>query len=97
MLQRRARQLPDPALAALLRRLREDRGITQEALAAGAGVTMSALSRIERGLNSPGWETVKRIVLVLGVSLVELAAQLETPPARTAPHPVSAPRRQTPP
>lgn len=78
MLRRRdVPQRPDPALAALLRRLREERGITQEELACGAGVTMSALSRIERGLNSPGWETVTRISRALEVSLVELGAALE--------------------
>jgi transcriptional regulator with XRE-family HTH domain len=67
----------DPALAALLKRLREERGITQEQLAFDAGITTSALSRIERGLNSPGWLTVKRIAEALGLSLGELIADLE--------------------
>ncbi len=67
---------PDPALAALLKRLREDRGITQEQLAFDAGITVSALSRIERGLNSPGWTTVRRIADALGVSLGELVEGL---------------------
>ena len=67
---------PDPALAALLKRLREDRKITQEQLAFDAGITVSALSRIERGLNSPGWSTVRRIADALGVSLEELVEGL---------------------
>lgn len=67
----------DPALAALLKRLREERDITQEQLAFDAGITTSALSRIERGLNSPGWLTVKRIAEALGLSLGELIAHLE--------------------
>jgi transcriptional regulator with XRE-family HTH domain len=67
----------DPALAALLKRLREERDITQEQLAFDAGITTSALSRIERGLNSPGWLTVKRIAEALGLSLGELIADLE--------------------
>ena len=66
----------DPALAALLKRLREERGITQEQLAFDAGITTSALSRIERGLNSPGWLTVKQIAEALGLSLSELIAEL---------------------
>ncbi len=70
----------DPALAALLKRLREERGITQEQLAFDAGITTSALSRIERGLNSPGWMTVKRIADALGLSLVELVTDLERVP-----------------
>jgi transcriptional regulator with XRE-family HTH domain len=69
---------PDPALAALLKRLREERELTQEDLAFSAGITVSALSRIERNLNSPGWSTVRRIIKALDVSLIELAAYLET-------------------
>ncbi len=68
---------PDQDLAALLRRLREERKVTQEQLAFEAGITASALSRIERGLNSPGWMTVKRIVEALDVTLIELATHLE--------------------
>ena len=64
-------------LAALLRRLREERGMTQEQLAFDAGITSSALSRIERGLNSPGWMTVRRLANALNVSLVRLASDLE--------------------
>ncbi|HLM85920.1 MAG TPA: helix-turn-helix transcriptional regulator [Solirubrobacteraceae bacterium] len=74
------RDQPDLALAALLKRLREERAITQEHLAFEAGITVSALSRIERGLNSPGWTTVTRIINALGVSLVELATDLEQRP-----------------
>jgi transcriptional regulator with XRE-family HTH domain len=68
---------PDPALAALLKRLREERGITQEQLAFDAGITTSALSRIERAQNSPGWTTVLQIIRALRVSLGELATHLE--------------------
>jgi len=68
---------PDLVLAALLKRLREQRGVTQEQLAFEAGITSSALSRIERGLNSPGWTTVRRIAKALDVSLVRLASDLE--------------------
>jgi transcriptional regulator with XRE-family HTH domain len=67
---------PDQDLAALLKQLREERDITQEQLAFDAGITVSALSRIERGLNSPGWTTVRRIADALGVSLSELVAGL---------------------
>jgi transcriptional regulator with XRE-family HTH domain len=71
------REQPDPALAALLKRLREERKITQEQLAFDAGITASALSRIERGLNNPGWTTITRIAKALDVSLVELATDIE--------------------
>ena len=73
----RVRELPDPALARLLKRLRVERSMTQEQLAFDAGITASALSRIERGLISPGWATVYRLAMALGIRLVELAAALE--------------------
>jgi transcriptional regulator with XRE-family HTH domain len=66
------------ALAELLKRLREDRGISQEQLAFDAGMTASALSRIERGLNNPGWMTVKRLAAALDVTLVRLAGEVES-------------------
>jgi transcriptional regulator with XRE-family HTH domain len=71
------REQPDAVLAALLKRLREERKVTQEQLAFEAGITTSALSRIERGLNSPGWITLRAILKALDVSLLELARDLE--------------------
>jgi transcriptional regulator with XRE-family HTH domain len=71
---------PDPVLAAVVKQLREERDITQEELAYEAGITVSSLSRIERGLNSPGWITVGKIIKALGVSLAELVEDLERPP-----------------
>lgn len=68
---------PDAVLAELLKQLREDREITQEQLAFEAGITASALSRIERGINNPGWLTVRRLAEALEVTLVELAEQIE--------------------
>lgn len=71
------RDQPDPALAELVKRLREERAITQEQLAFDAGITVSALSRIERGLNSPGWTTVRRLAGALDLRMSELVAALE--------------------
>lgn len=68
---------PDFVLAELLKQLREDREITQEQLAFDAGLTASALSRIERGINSPGWMTVRRLAEALDVSLADIAADVE--------------------
>jgi XRE family transcriptional regulator, regulator of sulfur utilization len=67
----------DTVLADLLKRLREERGITQEQLAFEAGITASALSRIERNLTSPGWETVNQIAKALGIGLIQLAVEYE--------------------
>ncbi len=71
------RDEPDPLLSVLLKRLREEHKVTQEQLAFDAGITVSALSRIERGRNSPNWATVRSILKALDVSLLELAIDLE--------------------
>ncbi|HEV2974701.1 MAG TPA: helix-turn-helix transcriptional regulator [Solirubrobacteraceae bacterium] len=71
------RDQPDVVLAELLKQLREDREITQEQLAFDAGMTASALSRIERGVNSPGWMTIRRLAEALDVSLAEIALGVE--------------------
>lgn len=52
-------------------------GITQERLAFEAEVTISALSRIERGLSDPVWTTVRAISEALDVSLGELVTAVE--------------------
>ncbi|HEU4905082.1 MAG TPA: helix-turn-helix transcriptional regulator [Solirubrobacterales bacterium] len=64
---------PQPALGKAIRQLREERGMTQEALAHAAGVTVGHLSTIERGHSNPTWATIKAIAVPLGVSVAELA------------------------
>ncbi len=71
------RSTPDPALAGVLARLREERGLSQEQLAHAAGLTTSAYNRIERDHAAPGWSTVLRIALALEVSLSDLARRVE--------------------
>ena len=67
----------DPKLAAVLRSAREAQRRSQEALAHDAGLTVNALSRIERGQANPAWTTVLQITDALGLSLSELAERLE--------------------
>jgi transcriptional regulator with XRE-family HTH domain len=74
---RRPPAQPDQALAALLRRLRQSRALTQEHVAHAAGLTISSLSKIERGLTNPHWTTVGKIATALSVSLQELAVGVE--------------------
>jgi transcriptional regulator with XRE-family HTH domain len=68
---------PDPALATAVRRLREERGVTREALAFHAGITTGSLARIELKRSTPGWDTVRSIATALDISLVELASAVE--------------------
>ena len=67
----------DPALAATLRRMRVERGYTQEDLAHRAELTVAAFARIERGHANPTWTTVRRIAVALEVSLSALAEAVE--------------------
>lgn len=64
---------PQPALGKAIRQLRDERKMTQEALAHAAGITVGHLSTIERGHSNPTWATVKAISAALDVSMVELA------------------------
>lgn len=51
--------------AALLRTLREERGLTQYKLAQKAGLTPSAISRLEAGSRSPSRKTLVRLAQAL--------------------------------
>lgn len=64
---------PQPALGVAVRQLRAKRGLTQEALAQDAGITVGHLSMIERGLANPTWGTVTAIATTLGVTIVDVA------------------------
>lgn len=64
---------PQPALGKAIRQLREERGITQEALAQEAGITVGHMSMIERGHSNPTWGTVKHVAMALDVPIADLA------------------------
>jgi len=68
---------PQPALGKAIRQLREERGMTQEALAHAAGVTVGHLSTIERGHSNPTWATVKEIAAALNARMTELTKLTE--------------------
>jgi transcriptional regulator with XRE-family HTH domain len=50
----------------LIREHREQIGLSQRSLALRAGTTQAAVSRIERGLTAPNWETVRALMLAMG-------------------------------
>jgi transcriptional regulator with XRE-family HTH domain len=60
-------------LAAVLKRLRRERKMTQEAVAWNAGIAVATLAKIENAQTATGWDSVCRIIAALDVSLVELA------------------------
>jgi transcriptional regulator with XRE-family HTH domain len=50
----------------LIREHRERLGLSQRLLALRAGTTQAAVSRIERGLTAPTWETLRALLLAMG-------------------------------
>jgi transcriptional regulator with XRE-family HTH domain len=68
----------DRRLATVLRSEREAQGRSQEALAHDAGLTVNALSRIERAQANPAWTTVLQIADALDLTLAELARRVES-------------------
>ena len=54
-----------------LRRIRHDRGVSQEGLAHDAGVDRAYLSRVERAVTYVGLEIVGKLADVLGVDPIE--------------------------
>lgn len=52
-----------------IRRLRTERGLSQEELAAQAGLNRNYVGMIERGENSPTVDTLDRIAEALGVDV----------------------------
>jgi transcriptional regulator with XRE-family HTH domain len=67
----------DQELGRAVRRLREERGLTQEELASRAGTTFGTVSRLESAKSAPAWWTVRKVAEALGVSIAELAAAVE--------------------
>lgn len=52
-----------------LRQLREEAGLTQEALARQANISLSQISKMELKNVDPSWSTVKRLARALSVSV----------------------------
>lgn len=73
------------------RRLQSD--ISQAALARRAGTTQAAVSRIERGLTAPTWDTVRALLLAMGYEPDLKARRLS---GRFDPVHVTAMRERTP-
>lgn len=71
----------DPKLAAALRALREQAGLSQEDLAQEADLTTGAVSRIERAMMNPSWTTLQSILAALKASLADLETAIERKPS----------------
>jgi transcriptional regulator with XRE-family HTH domain len=71
------RNEPQPGLGRAIKRLRTERGLSQEEVGLGAGIHPTWISHIESGRNNPAWGSVRRIAAALGVGLAELATLAE--------------------
>lgn len=67
----------DPRLGAAIRRLREARGWKQEAFAREADLTLSTVNQVELSKANPTWTTVVALAKGLGLSVSELAKEVE--------------------
>jgi transcriptional regulator with XRE-family HTH domain len=65
------------AFAATLRKLRNERGMSQYTLARVTDLDRTYISLLERGLRSPSLDTMLALARGLNVSLVEIAVAVE--------------------
>ena len=56
---------------------RDESGLTQQALAHLADTTIDAISAIENGKRTPGWDTLARIAIVLKIHASTLSSAIE--------------------
>jgi transcriptional regulator with XRE-family HTH domain len=68
---------PQPGLGRAIRRLRTERGLSQEEIGLRAGIHPTWISHLESGRNNPAWGSVRRLAGALEVKLSELAALAE--------------------
>lgn len=65
------------AFAKALKRLRRERGLSQEDLALQCGLHRTYVSQLERGLKSPSLKTLDKIATALKIRLIELIEIVE--------------------
>lgn len=75
--ERSARQTTEQLFGAVLREVRQSRGITQETLAFDSGYHPSYIGQIERGVKSPSLRTIMGLAKVLQTPGSELLRQVE--------------------
>ncbi len=64
-------------ISLILKKLRADAGLSQEDLAAKAGLHRTYVSQLERGLKSPTLKTIEKMAKVFKISMSELVSKIE--------------------
>ncbi|MGF3024786.1 helix-turn-helix domain-containing protein [Methylobacterium aquaticum] len=75
----------DLRLAARLAALRQEHGLSLDALATASGISRPTLSRLERGETSPTASLLGRLCTVYGRPMSRLLAEIEADPAQVVP------------
>jgi transcriptional regulator with XRE-family HTH domain len=65
------------ALGEAIRLARVERGLSQEALVDAAGVHITVLGDVERGVGNPNYETLLRLARALGVAPGAIVARAD--------------------
>ena len=71
----KSRPCPTPGLGRRIRALRQDRHLSQEALAEKADLSTTYVSELERGRRDPSLSTLTALAAGLQVDLVDLVAE----------------------
>lgn len=70
-------QFDNTLIGKVIRKKREQKGMTQELLSGLAGIARTHLTMIENGTKQPNFETVWKIALALELKPSELVAEIE--------------------
>jgi len=68
---------PSAAFGVVLRELRQERNLSQEALALEADLQRNYISLIERGINQPTITTILKLAVALGIKPSEIVTRVE--------------------
>jgi transcriptional regulator with XRE-family HTH domain len=67
----------DKALGVIMRRVRMERGFSQEVVAFRSGVTTATIGRLESGRSDPSWSTIRTVAEALELPLHDLITAIE--------------------
>lgn len=70
-------QFDNMVIGRTIRKLRQDRGLSQDVLSGLAGIARTHLTMIEQGTKKPNFETLWRLALALDMRPSELVRKIE--------------------
>ncbi len=70
-------QFDNHIVGKVIRKIRTNKGMTQELLSGFAGIARTHLTMIEQGTKKPNFETIWRIAVALNMKPSDLVAEIE--------------------